>query len=327
MAINKRALIRYKVLDNCFSRKYKQFYIEDLMEECGKVLSEHFGSEITISRRTIYGDMNFMKSEAGYSAPIESIRNGKRTYYQYSEPDFSIQKSPLNPEELEQLRNAIEIFGRVKGLQKFEWMNELETKLDDFITEKPNEIISFEENEYLKGIDFLNPLYNYIKNQTVLKINYQSFNVDEAQEVILHPYYLKQYNNRWFLFGWNEEFESIQNLALDRIQDIEMSSIEFIANEYDFDEYFEDIIGVTVPKEAVEEEIVLSFAEGRLPYVVSKPIHGSQRIINGKIHLNLKVNKELISHLLSFGSDLQIIAPETLKKQMIKEIDEMRNNY
>lgn len=327
MATNKHALIRYKVLDRCFGKKYRRYFIEDLIEECSNAISEHTGSISTISRRQIFDDINFMKSEAGYFAPIESVRDGRRVYYKYSEPGFSIENSPLNHHEKEQLKNAVEIFGRVKGLSKYEWMGELETKLSDSITEKMAEIISFEQNPYLKGIEYLNPLYNYIRNKTVLNIRYKSFKMEEATQIVMHPHYLKQFNNRWFLFGLNDQYQSLQNLALDRIESIEIQTMDYIENSIDFEDYFEEIIGVTNSFEQEEEEIILEFSEHRLPYVISKPIHGSQKIREGKVYLKLKINNELISLLLSFGSDLQVIAPDLLKEKISEEIEKMRKIY
>ena len=65
MAQNKNAQIRYKALDKCFSNRYKKFYINDLIDYCSGVLTEHYAQETTVSRRQIFDDMDFMRSEAG----------------------------------------------------------------------------------------------------------------------------------------------------------------------------------------------------------------------------------------------------------------------
>ncbi len=319
MATNKRAIIRYRVLDSCFRNKFKRYYINDLIEKCSEALSNHIGEEITVSRRQIFDDINFMKSDAGYVAPIESIKDGKQVYYQYEDDNFSIDKSPINQEELNQITDALEIFSRIKGLPNFEWMAELETKLRDSLETEKMEIISFEHNPYLKGIDFLQDLYNYIKQTTVLKISYQSFKMETPNDFIIHPYYLKQFNNRWFLFGLNDELEKIQNLPLDRIQVIELYHKPFKECTIDFEEYFDDILGVSNPEEQELEDIVLEFTSHRLPYIISKPIHGSQKLKDGLIHLNLKINREFTSYLMSFGADVKVIAPENLKTILVEE--------
>ncbi len=325
MATNKRALIRYKILDRCFSNKYRRFYINDLIDACSNGISEHVGEAITVSRRQIFDDITFMKSDAGYTAPIESMRDGKQVYYRYDDDSFSIEKSPINPEEMEQISDALEIFGRIKGLPNFEWMAELETKLRDTLEAQNNEIISFDHNPYLRGIEHLQELYNFIKSKVVLKIIYQGFKMEKPIEYIIHPYHLKQYNNRWFLFGLNDEFNKIQNLALDRIAGIESLSNSYVNCQIDFEEYFEDIIGVTNPEDQFAEDIVLEFSEHRLPYVLSKPIHGSQKLKDGRIHLNLKINREFTSYLMSFGGDVQVISPANLKTILIEEAKKVIN--
>ena len=247
MATNKNAQLRYKALDQCFSNFYKKFYIDNLIEFCSKVLSEHYAKSMSVSRRQIFDDIDFMKSEAGFEAPIESYKEGRKAYYRYSEKDFSILKKPLNPTELITLNEALETLNRMNSLPGFDWVNSIQTKLKSGLDlDKTNQqIISFEENEFLKGIEFLNSLYQYIIQKQCLEIYYKSFKSDSESTFVISPYYLKQYNNRWFLFGWNHQFENIQNLALDRILKIEYSNEKYIVNETDFNEYFEDIIGVT----------------------------------------------------------------------------------
>jgi predicted DNA-binding transcriptional regulator YafY len=319
MATNKQALIRYRTLDNCFRNKYKRFYILDLIERCNDVLTEHIGKPTTISRRQVLDDISFMKSEAGYAAPIESVKDGKQVFYRYEDSEFSIEKSPINPEELEQIYDALEIFSRIKGLPNFEWMAELETKLRDSIETNNNNIISFDHNPYLKGIDFLRELYALIKHKSVVRISYQSFNMENPKDFVIHPYHLKQFNNRWFLFGLNSELTKIQNLPLDRIQGIVIENLPFIECEVDFEEYFEDIIGVTNPDNQEVEDIVLEFSSHRLPYVLSKPIHGSQRYKENNVYLSLKINKEFLSSLMAFGADVKVISPQNLKTILVEE--------
>ncbi len=325
MATNKHAIIRYRILDNCFRSKYKRYFIQDLIDKCSDGLSEHMGETVTVSRRQIFDDMNFMKSEAGYNAPIESYKDGRPVYYRYDDSNFSIEKSPINNEELEQISDALEIFGRIKGLPNFEWLAELETKLRDSIEPDQNAIISFDHNPYLKGIENLQTLYNFIKQKVVLKVNYQGFKMEDQIPYTIHPYHLKQFNNRWFLFGLNEELDKIQNLPLDRILEIEPVNNSYKDCTIDFEEFFEDIIGVTNPEEQIAEDIVLEFTEHRLPYVISKPIHGSQKFKDGKIHLNLKINREFTSYLMSFGADVVVLSPENLKIIMIEEAKKIIN--
>lgn len=79
------------------------------------------------------------------------------------------------------------------------------------------------------------------------------------------------------MFGLNKQYGTISNIPLDRICGLELSDISFVKNEtIDFEHYFDDIIGVTIPPPEVQKEhIELEFDPKRLPYIISKPIHGS----------------------------------------------------
>lgn len=98
-----------------------------------------------------------------------------------------------------------------------------------------------------------------------MKIKYKSFTSNQIIEQTIHSYYLKQYNNRWFLFGKHPDYEGITNLALDRIEDeITETNKAYIPNtEYNYDEYFEDIIGVTKPVGKKVEKVKLWFSPDR----------------------------------------------------------------
>ncbi len=90
MTTKEQALIRYKALDRCFSDRQKKYFIEDLVKECSKALSEHYGTDKTVSKRQILYDINFMESEAGYNAKIESLSDERRKYYRYSDSNYTI---------------------------------------------------------------------------------------------------------------------------------------------------------------------------------------------------------------------------------------------
>ena len=184
----------------------------------------------------------FFTGETGYSAPISSelLPNSKKTYFFYDDKNFSIDKKDLNAQEFEKIQEAIELMKRMQGIDQFQWIADVATKLEATTFSNPEKIISFQHNEYLQGLEYLGELYQYIKNHKVLKIKYKGFKMDAAIDLILHPYYLKQYNNRWFLFGLNDEYQTIQNLALDRILKIETTNTEWIPSKVNFEEYFED---------------------------------------------------------------------------------------
>lgn len=329
MATNKNAVIRYRTLDRCFSNFGKRYFIEDLVEECCKAIYNFSGIENGVKKRQILDDIRFMESEQGYSIPLDKINDGKKKYYRYHDKNFSINKRPLSPREAELLKNTIFMLSRFKGLPNFDWMDEVVARLENTfkLKKNTNSVVSFEQNIYLKGLAYFTKLFNSIINKQVLKIYYKpSFR--DAQQYILHPYYLKQYNNRWFLFGLTKvkNEDMIMNMAIDRIDHIEDINIKYIENKtIDFDEYFEDVVGVSVPNnnENKIELIRLKIDTEIYNYIESKPIHPSQteKEKNEKyaiIELKLIPNFEFETLLLGFSNKLEILEPLSLREHICK---------
>lgn len=323
MSINKNALIRYQVLDRCFRNNGRMYFWEDLLEECNRALIDFDPNSEGIQRRQLFDDIRFMESEAGWSIPLERYRNGRKVYYRYEDLSFSINNQPLNETEAEQIKSAIQIISRFSGTPQFEWVNEMIPMLESkfgFI-ERKSEIINFESNIDLKGLHFLTPLFNAIVNERVLLVNYKDFKSPEPYEFIFHPYYLKQYNSRWFVFGLNADNQvSNWNLALDRIESLSETSQKYIQSKTDWEDYFFDIIGVTRPEGVDLQEIVLKFSPEAAPYVITKPIHASQKHISDSTGLEVKIkvipNFELERLILSFGDQVKVISPQNFKERI-----------
>ncbi len=327
MAVNKNALIRYKTLDKCFSNRYRQFYIQDLINECSNVLSEYYGEDFSVSRRQIFDDITFMKSDAGYQAPIVSVKEGRKVFYRYDDLTFSILHKPLTNEEQMALENTVELLSRIKGIPGLIALESLQTKLIDVKNNHiaDRNIISFEENEFLVGLEYLVPLYNYIKNEQTLNINYQAFKYNEQHTYLISPYHLKQYNNRWFLFGWNHESKFLQNLALDRIKSLALTTEKYQDLLIDFDEYFEDIVGVTNDNTKEVFDIKIQLSESIIPYIKSKPLHGSQKINQNILQLKVKLNYELISLIFSYAENMKVREPQELVDILNDKMNKMLN--
>lgn len=330
MATHKHAIIRYQTLDKCFRNPGRKYFIEDLVDECSNAIYEFTGSELGIKRRQILEDIKFMESEQGWNIPLERIREGHRVYFRYEDIGFSINHQPLNETEESQLKEALLTLSRFKGMPQFEWVDEIMARLDSGLGLSHNsaKIIEFDQNNFLKGLEFITPIYNSILYKKALNIEYKNFKQDTSQTIIFHPYFLKQYNNRWYVFGKNDDFDSIINLALDRIEKIDEINAPYKGNTtVDFNEYFEDIIGVTLNNEDDLQNIVLKVRNELLPYIQTKPIHGSQKQKDrGKTHslitFDVIPNYELESLILAFGEGVEVLQPESFRNKIFRRIEE-----
>lgn len=333
MFTTKHQIVRYNKLDACFQNSGREYSFEDLLEAVNEAILEYDSNSSGIENRTLRKDISFMRTV--YKAPIEAIRGANGFYYRYTEKYFSINKSPLNYTEAEQLKKAVSILQRFEGSPEFEWANELGPLLSDKFNLKSQEkkVMSLESNIDYSGYDNITPLFNAIINKTVVRVKYEPFGKKEYP-VIFRPYYLKQYNNRWFVFGYNEYNQNTQwNLALDRIN----GEIEKVNNKYredttDWEDFFEEMIGVSKNENDKPEEVKLLFSKEQAPYIQTKPLHWSQKskLLENetlKVRIQVVINYELETRILSFGEKVKVIEPAILVTTILNRINKQFENY
>ncbi|RYU97163.1 helix-turn-helix transcriptional regulator [Emticicia agri] len=335
MPANRNALVRYKTIDACLRNRQRKWTLEDLVEKVSDTLYEYEGIDKGISVRTIQADIQMMRSDKlGYFAPIVVI---DKKYYTYEDPKYSITNIPISNADLGRMNEAVELLKQFKGFSHFNQLNEVVQKLEDHVyaaAHKKQSVINFEKNENLKGLSYLDLLYHAIVQKKAIKLTYQSFKAHEANTFTFHVWWLKEFKNRWFAVGVRGIKKFITHLALDRIQSLcPDEKIDYIENDlYDSETFYQDVIGVTVSTNLRAEEITLFVAKADAPYVETKPLHHSQRILekneNGIIiQIKVQLNFELEREILGFGDTMQVIAPEAFKKRIHARIHKSVQNY
>ncbi len=315
MAINKNQMTRYRILDRLFRNPMRTYTIYELLDALNEELTDK--GYATISERQLKIDIAFMRSEAGWEVEFTEMKEGRKHIYQYADLNFSIEKSPLSEAQLEAIAQALDMiqgYGNIEEVQGI--MDQLETlKLISSDKVRGKKIIHLSQSLYLKGQHWIAKLHQCIKEEFVVKLVYRPFPLKVVHQWYFSPQLLKEYNKRWFICGKILDSDFPQTvLALDRIDNIEVvKNRKYIYPEIDWEDYFDDIVGVTVPVDAHLENIGLRFFNGRGYYVETKPIHASQKPMKwidestSETSIRLKWNKELEAELLSFGTDIEII--------------------
>ncbi len=334
MAWTKKALIRYRTIDRCLQNHHRRWTLEDLREACSKALYELEGRRVEISRRTTQLDLQMMRSEKlGYEAPIEVY---ERKYYRYADPDYKISDIPLNENDLGVINESVEILRQFKDFSLFRDLNGVIQKLEDQIHQNSNSraIIHFDKNEQLKGLSYLDEIYQAIQKGIVLEISYQSFHRKEALTFKFHPFFLKEFNNRWFVIGRKEKEQKVYNFALDRITklDFDLRS-KYQSSDIDPDEYYRHTFGVTVLDRRSLIDIEIWVNPSNAPYVITKPIHASQQLLeefsDGSAIISLKVhhNFEIERHLFGYADNIRVLKPQRLVKRMQYKLEMAAKQY
>lgn len=335
MSQNKNALIRYKTIDKCLQNKYRQWTLDDLMEACSDALFEYEGKENNVSRRTTQLDIQLMRSEKlGYNAPIVVY---DKKFYRYDDEEYSITNIPLTETDINVLTETVAMLKQFKDFSLFSDVSDILQRLEDKIyAEKSHTrpVIYLDKNENLKGLHFLDVLYQAIVKKIVVIITYKSFKSTVENQFVFTPFVLKEFNNRWFLVGRKQNNRAISNLALDRIISVDFDfGLPFNDENFDAEKFYKDVIGVTVNEGLRAEKIQLWIDAGNAPYVITKPLHHSQKTEqeheDGSITVSvcLKINYEFERLILGFGEGIKIIAPEKLQKRIKYKLMQALKNY
>lgn len=346
MPKSKNAFERFLIIDYLLHNIGSGFYTQtELFNKVNSLLDDRALAHISL--KTFQNDIKEMMYGEMHAPIIFGYFNRERTY-KYYDPHYTINNNKsLNDQEKNILKEALSSLAMFEGRPNFEWLEQMKPLLNnDIDLSRINKVISYEDNPDLKNKDFLTEFYNYIVNKKVIDIVYRRF-YSEPIVCSVSPYFLKQYNCRWFLIGKNKDYDNLQNFPFDRIISIkENKTLPYEDTDIDFDDYFYDIIGVTHFADKQIKEIILLASDDIYPYLETKPLHPTQTLIrneerlkelrtyisnkdiNGKI-LSLKVslNYELVSHILSYGKDLIVLSPKELQEDILENIEQTNKNY
>ena len=303
---------------------YRQWTLDDLIEAVSEALFEYEGKENTVSKRTLQLDIQMMRSEKlGYNAPIVVY---DKKYYKYEDEDFTITDIPLTETDINVLTETVSMLKQFKDFSLFNDVSDILQRLEDKIyAEKSHTppVIHLDKNDKLKGLHFLDEIYQAIIKKVVLKITYKSFKSRDENTFLFYPFILKEFNNRWFLVGKKRIQAPVSNLALDRIVRIDYDfQSPYINEDFNAELYYKNVVGVTVNTGMQPRRIQLWIDNINAPYVITKPLHSSQRLLetyeDGSIKINLFLieNYELERLLLGFGNGLEVLEPPRLRYRM-----------
>ena len=339
MPANKNAVTRYYIIDKLLANRYRNYSIADICELVNEELEER---KMKASIRTIQYDINYIEKEGPFLADIERYQidvvsknnpdlTVKKECLRYADPSFSIFKEPLTEDEKYLLSEALSLLGQFDGLPNLDGLERLKGSLK---LKDKRQIVSFTKNP-LEQSTLFGELFTAISQQQVLELHYHTFDaLDDVKQVIIHPHLLKEYNRRWYLFGSAEDTGRLLNFRLDQIDQFEMlSSHRYIPYPGDLNERFEDIIGVSLYDDRPLQTIIFWVSDCSKNYVVTKPLHESQRHYRGKRETELRLqypmfkggyffsiecieNYELIRELTSFGKELIVLSPANIQQKV-----------
>lgn len=184
------------------------------------------------------------------------------------------------------------------------------------------------------GVENVQIILEAIDKQKGIECDYYSFDRATKKQQLLVPYFLKTWEQRWYLAAEpDNHHHGISVFALERMDNIRLTEQKMLpSNDVTADEYWEGSFGVNHSDNQVPQRIVIKVYGSQVNYVRALPIHESQK--------ELETNKEytlfeyhivpcfnLYQQLLWHREKLEIIEPIEMREEMTKVVKEICNLY
>lgn len=334
MPLTKHALLRIKVIDELLSNPNGSYTSDYIRRKVNRELSSGKRDmtlpEVTL--RQIQLDIKDIENIFGKKV-VRVPAGGHKYFLRYDDPSSPIFNKELTWDEREVLREALKVLGGFDGLDNLQSLDVLKKKLD--LEKDPDELpmIMFSKNDSLRMKEgLLGRLLYAISHKQSITVTYKKAPDAPIQHILVYPYMLKQYLDRWYLLGkaFAGDLEAevdLYNLALDRIiefEPLDQEKYPYKETEIDIKRRFDEAVGVTFYENADVEEILIAVKKSAVPFIESKKLHCTQIALDEEYQkqygekypkfadwkfysLECRINYELISLLTSFHDQIVVL--------------------
>lgn len=346
--INER-LLRIRAIDELFSSKTGSTFLPGVIIEY--VVSNALA--VDYNRFKLARDIKFLENDKRVRLKKEQVipSSGvgrKITKYGYEDSDASIFHDNLSADDKLLIKDILEIF-QLKGIDSLAPFVKFTIHYGKDVSKNFSPILSFTRNPSEKKISTsLNKLLTSIREKTVIKFNMNDrFDDSKITKHIVHPWYLREYNRRWYLFGL--EGNDIEHYALDRMSRIsKYANATYKCADRSIDKILEHVIGINFKKDDKVEDIIFWVSNKSSNFVLSKPMHHTMTKIDIEevrekvpesllvnlpkkdgvfIKMNCIINYELRREMLSFREELIVLVPNKLRDEIKGILKRMHDNY
>jgi predicted DNA-binding transcriptional regulator YafY len=313
--LSKSAMRRYKVIDSLLRNTMRKYpTMEEIIEACFEKLDYYPSVE------TIQKDIRNMKMDTpmGFGAPIRFSR--LHMGYEYTDPNYTLTAISLQESEIETIQKAIELIKAIGGSRIGDKFNHAIQKVISATLENNEELNKLPVLQTMhlpvsKGFEHFDLFYKACNEKIPVSIIHFSYTKRIFKHIKLHPFLIKEFDNRWYLIGYSEHHNEVRTFGMDRISMPVLLKKEFIPSNYrTVYEFLNDMYGVFPIANMEKTEIKLHVRKMLTHYLHAYPIHPSQKIEkqddgDSIIKFDLIPTVELARYVLSNGQSINIISP------------------
>ena len=289
------------------------------------------------SERTLRDDLQLMREE--YQAPI--AYDYRLRGYHYAHPFDLAASVTLTDKDLTALHTAVATLNQYRHLHLFDDLRGTVDKIDKAVRFRTNpaddygHYILFESVPFVKGSEYVEVLLRAIHAQCVVIFSHQRFDTEVTKAHRLFPYMIKEHRNRWYVVGWQLDYQAIRLFGLDRIIDgtLQITDESYDAPAFDANSYFHQALGVAA-YDKPPEDVILSFTRQQGLHFRAQPFYPFQEDdiladtnTEFRVKLSIIINDELVFELARLGASVKVISPPSLVQKLTNHFRQALQQY
>lgn len=173
------------------------------------------------------------------------------------------------------------------------------------------------------GYRFLNDIIEAMKEGKKLRIEYTDYEKDSSSSIIISPYCVKLFHQRWYVLGKLDAYRQPRLFCLDRIDELEILDSSFrLPKSFDARQFFDEHYGVVIDDEIPPQRIRLKVSPKQWKYFQSLPLHQSQRELESNdqwtiLEYHMAPTWDLAMELMKYYDKVEVLEPESLRNEVI----------
>lgn len=183
------------------------------------------------------------------------------------------------------------------------------------------------------GQQYLSSIIESMRDDYCIKLTYQSYWRNSSDIILVEPYFVKVFKQRWYVIAYNREKEAMRTYALDRIKELDITQDKFdFPKDFNPDDYFYDCYGIIRDDEIEECTVKIKVTANQTKYLRDLPLHHSQQEIESNNETSIfeyyiKPSFDFKKELLSMGAEVEILEPKWFREEAMQEIEKILNKY
>lgn len=178
---------------------------------------------------------------------------------------------------------------------------------------------------------FLSSIVEAIKTNRKIEFSYTPFyRTGTTRHIILEPYFLRIFKQRWYVIGYNQSDKKIKTYSLDRFNEVSVLPEGFEMPETNVRDFFINNFGIMTSNGEVKD-VTLRVEQEEAKYLRALPLHHSQteQIYDGYslFHYKIYLTMDFVNEIISHGNRITVMAPVELKTMVVDTLQNALENY